>query len=330
MQNIFGAGSLWGIRTDNTTGVSTPVKFGVLQEVQFDFTRTIKELFGGYQMPIAIGAGTMKPTAKAKNARIFIDQYAELFFGLSSAAGQSLISEDEAGTIPAAGGPYTISVTDAATWTDDLGVFFTATGLPLKKVATGATPAKGQYKVASGIYTFAAADAGLAVLINYAYTMAATLNAVQTTYIPATPYQVTVDHATDFVANVSVKNLATGVSLTDDSPSSPTLAGHYKVANGLYTFVSDDEDLAIQIEYTYTGQSGRKLTLTNQLLGVTPTFQGWFKGNYRGKQCVLKLANCVSSKLTLPTKLEDFSIQEFDFSMFADDSNNIGILSASE
>ncbi len=51
-------------------------------------------------------------------------------------------------------------------------MLYAATGLPLLQVASA--PAAGQYSVASGVYTFAAADTGKAVLISYNYTLAAT------------------------------------------------------------------------------------------------------------------------------------------------------------
>jgi hypothetical protein len=38
----------------------------------------------------------------------------------------------------------------------------------------------------------------------------------------------------------------------------------------------------------------------------------------------IKLNRAISSKLTFATKLEDFTIPEFDFDAFADGSNNIG------
>ena len=71
----------------------------------------------------------------------------------------------EAWTVPStpfqvtAAGPY-------GNWASDQGVTY-ANGTALVKVATG--PAVGQYSVAAGIYTFAAADAGAAVLISYGY-----------------------------------------------------------------------------------------------------------------------------------------------------------------
>ena len=72
---------------------------------------------------------------------------------------------DEAGSIPTT--PYQVTVTNSATWAEDLGVKYGATGVSLTKVAS--SPTTGQYSVAAGVYTFAAADTGLAVLISYTY-----------------------------------------------------------------------------------------------------------------------------------------------------------------
>lgn len=53
-------------------------------------------------------------------------------------------------------------------WAQDAGVVNGTTGVAMVKVASG-TPTAGQYKVAAGIYTFAAADTGVPVLISYSY-----------------------------------------------------------------------------------------------------------------------------------------------------------------
>lgn len=78
-----------------------------------------------------------------------------------------LMLDGEAQTIPNVG-PFTITVTNAATFQEDGGV--TKSGIPMTKV-TGA-PAAGQYAVSSGgIYTFHSSDSNDAVLISYRYTV---------------------------------------------------------------------------------------------------------------------------------------------------------------
>ena len=166
-QFIFGAGSLYG--TSTATG-STPIAFGALQEASFDFSATTKELFGGSQFALAVRRGTIKVTGKAKVGTINGALFNSLFFGQSGTVGQILTANGESGTIPTT--PFAVTVSNSATWSTDLGVRFAATGLPLVKVDVGATPTTGQYKVAAGVYTFAAADTTLGVLISYTYTSA--------------------------------------------------------------------------------------------------------------------------------------------------------------
>jgi hypothetical protein len=77
----------------------------------------------------------------------------------------------ENATIPAAPGPYTVTVAKAAAWNGDAGVILSVSGVALVKV-TGA-PLTGQFAVAAGVYTFNAAQAGLAVSISYTTVMPA-------------------------------------------------------------------------------------------------------------------------------------------------------------
>ncbi|WP_020177056.1 hypothetical protein [Methyloferula stellata] len=233
----FGSGILIGTRTD--IAEATPVNFGLVQEVTIEESASVKEVYGQYQYPLVAARGTVKTTGKAKVARISGLAFANLFYGVTPSSGQLATSFAEAGSVPASS-PYTVTVVNSATAADDDGVTYAATGLPLTKVAS--SPASGQYSVAAGVYTFASADAGKAVLISYTY----------------------------------------GV----------------------------------------TG-SGQKLAITNPLLGTTPTFQALFYTTFQGQAVSLKLNNCVSSKLSFQTKLEDFTMPEFDFSCFADSAGNI-------
>lgn len=73
----------------------------------------------------------------------------------------------ENGTVPNLPGPYTITVTNSATFVADVKV--TKAGVPMTKVASA--PAAGQYSVAAGVYTFNSADNSAAVVITYRYTL---------------------------------------------------------------------------------------------------------------------------------------------------------------
>ncbi len=87
--------------------------------------------------------------------------------------------EGESAAVPAAPGPYTVTAqAPLGPWASDAGVVYSSganSGTTLTPVA--GTPSAGQYNVASGVYTFAAADAGAAVSISYGFIPAAINNA---------------------------------------------------------------------------------------------------------------------------------------------------------
>jgi hypothetical protein len=260
MQLSFGPGALWGARADVTIG-ATPdngaQQFGILQDCTIDFDFTDKELWGQYQFPVAISRGQGKITGKAKFAQIVGRTFSDLFWGLTPATGQFSVAQNEAESVPAST-PYTVTVANAATYNDDLGVTYVATGKRLQRVSSPA--AAGQYSVnfSTGVYTFSAGDASAALLISYTY------------------------------------NITT---------------------------------------------SGFKTTITNQLSGTTPTFKATFYqpispfgigGSASNAPTALRLNACVSNKFSLPTKIDDWTIWEFDFMAFADASGTIGYFSTVE
>ncbi|SRR6266403_2164625 len=161
----FGSGALWSTAS---AANSTPVRYGALQNVGVDFKSTIKQLYGQNQLPLTVARGGMAINGKGELVQMQSRYFNDIFFGALSTAtgGQILAVDGEAGSIPAT--PYAITVTNSATWTTDLGVTFSATGLPLTRVASG--PTTKQYSVAAGVYTFAAADTLLGVKISYIWT----------------------------------------------------------------------------------------------------------------------------------------------------------------
>jgi uncharacterized protein YaiE (UPF0345 family) len=244
---VFGSGVLLGQRTDIAN--ATPVNFGLVQEVQLDLSFDLKQLYGQYQFPVALGRGKGKLSGKAKMARISGLAFSSLFFGQAVSTGELLTAFGEAHSVPSSSS-YTVTVTNAATYVDDYGVVYAATGLPLTRVTT--VSAAGQYSVntATGVYTFYSGDASAAVLLSYTYTV--------------------------------------------------TTAGT------------------------------QQLTVSNQLMGVTPTFQAQLYTSFQGLPLNAKLYNCVSAKLGLATKLDDFMVPELDFDIFANAAGNVMNLSFGE
>jgi hypothetical protein len=164
-QYEFGSGVMFGTRTDIPN--PTPIKFGALQDVSLDWAFTNKELHGQYSYPLDVGRGAAKVAGKAKAAAFSSIGFNSVFFADQLNSGQLLVANDELHAIPGSVA-YTVTVTNGATFTTDLGVTYAATGIPFVNVASA--PAVGQYEVASGgVYTFALADASANIKINYAY-----------------------------------------------------------------------------------------------------------------------------------------------------------------
>ncbi|MBV8061456.1 MAG: hypothetical protein JO253_08055 [Alphaproteobacteria bacterium] len=183
-QYVFGSGQLWGTPTADAYGNPianpSPVQFGTMQDVSLDISFDTKELTGNLQFAVAIGRGKGKVEGKAKVAQLNGSLFNSLFFGQTLTNGVINDVFDTTGSvIPSSPYSVTPTVPGSGTWSQDLGVR-NSNGLPLKRVASA--PATGQYTVAAGVYTFAAADTGTTVFINFQYTATST-TAVQSTII---------------------------------------------------------------------------------------------------------------------------------------------------
>lgn len=146
--------------------------------------------------------------------------------------------------------------------------------------------------------------------------------------VPAvTPFTITVTGAADFSKDLGVSYAATGVPFKRVASGSEAV-GSYSVneTTGVYTFSDADASAAVLIDYMKDSTGGQSLTLTNQLIGVTPTFALYYYTNLNqptAKPYVTTIFNCVSSKLSQAFKLEDFMMPEVDFDIFANASNQI-------
>lgn len=143
--------------------------------------------------------------------------------------------------------------------------------------------------------------------------------------LAATTQQVT-NHTT-FDADLGVKYAATGLPLQRVAAGSET-TGAYSVSltTGTYTFSTSDSISALKFTYTDTVATGQQLIVANQLLGSTPTFQIDYYTNFnqpQAKPFAVRLYQCVSSKLSLASKLEDYIMPEIDFGFFANAAGNV-------
>lgn len=110
-------------------------------------------------------------------------------------------------------------------------------------------------------------------------------------------------------------------------PSAPA-AGQYTVnlTSGQYTFAAADNTLAVLISYTYAVNSGTTISLANQLMGYAPELQMLLYNKFRNKYLAIELNDVTLGGLSIPTKLEDFWIADFDGSANVDASGSLGRL----
>lgn len=154
------------------------------------------------------------------------------------------------------------------------------------------------------------------------------------TYTLATT-TVGVAHATSFVADLGVYYNAQGNARFQFVTGALSAPGQYGTGvNGTYTFFSGDIGAAVAISYVYTDASGKTITITNNFMGYTPTFIGTFyqQRTTQGSsgQLTLRLNECVSSHLTIPTRIDDYALQDFDFQAFSAGNNVVGTISTTD
>jgi hypothetical protein len=245
----FGSGKLIAVPTNLADGTAianpTPVILGSMQDVSLDLSVDIKTLYGSKRYPIAVGQGKGKTEIKAKYAEIDGGVMGSLFFGKASTAGIKAAVFDFAATIPATPFQVTIAPPSTGTFVADLGVIFSVTGVQLTRVASAPTTGQYSVNVATGVYTFAAADTGLGIKISYEYSAAA---------------------------------------------------------------------------------GGQIWTMTNDTMGYTPSFTLLLQNGYDGKNMVCKLNRCVSGKLSVPLKSDDFAVYDFEAEAFSDAAGSLGYI----
>lgn len=143
--------------------------------------------------------------------------------------------------------------------------------------------------------------------------------------IPTTPFQITVANSAQFDADLGVINASTGLPFI--KVASAPAVGQYSVAAGIYTFNTGDTTKAVLINYTYTAAAvGQTLNMLNTLIGTAPIFKMDYYTVRNNSPFVARFFQGQASKLAFTTQLEDFSMPEFDVSLFCDATGSIGKL----
>jgi hypothetical protein len=142
--------------------------------------------------------------------------------------------------------------------------------------------------------------------------------------IPTTPFQITptIPSAGTWSRDLGVRD-NTGNPMVV-VPSAPA-TGQYSVTAGVYTFATADTGKTVFISYQYTATSTSAKTsiVSNVQMGNAPTFRADLFAGFGGKQTTLSLYSCLASKMSLATKLDDFTVPEMDFDAFADPSGRV-------
>ncbi len=157
---------------------------------------------------------------------------------------------------------------------------------------------------------------------------------IDSTFTPGTT-TIQVGSSVSFDTDLGVKYSSNGLPLQRVATGSES-SGKYSVmatataGPGAYNFSTVDQSAGFTIKVTYTSftlsGAGQALQVTNQLIGVTPTFQLDYYTSLSqptAKPFVVRVYQCVAAKMMVAPKLEDFIMPEFDFDFFADNSDRV-------
>jgi hypothetical protein len=151
-----------------TSAGNAPVLVGTLQDVEIDISSSTQMLYGQNQFPEVIARGEGKITGKAKTGKIDLGLISTLYNGAAlDTSGYEKLYKAEPHSVPGSS-TYTATATNHTGGITDQGVYY-ADGTGQLMPVTAGSEAAGKYSVnlTTGVYTFAVADAGKALLFSY-------------------------------------------------------------------------------------------------------------------------------------------------------------------
>ena len=320
----FGSGVVWATQLSdaygNTLTNPQPLNLGTLQDVSVDFSGDVKELYGTSQMPVMGAAGKMKITGKAKWASVNMQAITGLFFGQTSTFATLSDYYDQTGlTVPSSGAYYlNPTAPNSGTWTYDLGVRDTF-GNKWTKVTSGPTGL--QYAVVGPV---AGATASFAT------------NVMTVTIAGSTSFAVgQVITSTGVAVGTYITSLGTGTGGTGTynlSTSPGTIAAQTVTASSVYTVPSAAAGQTLFVDYQYmaTSTTSKSSTILNVPMGTKPVFRCDFFNGLQANAMEMTLYQCVATKFSISTKLDDYMGQELDFSAFANGAGQVMSIGTSQ
>ncbi len=157
---LFGSGKAFVV-----DGAGVSHEAGQVKDITVEFASTLKEFYGPNRFAIASAVAEEKISGKIGSG-VFNMKLLAALLGLTPTTGSKVVASEFTTSA-------TLTVAHSATFTDDLGVAFAATGSlgrPVDLVLAASAPTAGQYSVAAGVYTFNAADVGTK-FIDYKYSL---------------------------------------------------------------------------------------------------------------------------------------------------------------
>lgn len=168
-RSFYGIGSVTAIPSGTNP---TPVDIAVVRNVSVEFKATTKPLMGNKLFAIDSATSNVSITGKIGSADFYAAMVGLVVPNTTTTASSVGVPRKKMATHSAVipGTPFTVTVTNSATWVTDLGVVNLTTGKTMTRKAT--VTAANEYSVAAGVYTFFSAEGTVA--IRYLYTDATT------------------------------------------------------------------------------------------------------------------------------------------------------------
>lgn len=327
----FGSGTIWFTPiSGNEAANPTPIQVGTLQDVSLDIQFDLKMLYGMNQFPESVARGKGKISGKAKFGRFNSDLISQMLFGASGTriAGSRAVSRDELANL--AGGVITASVIHSGgggagyvtgdevepTGGGGSGAVFTVTAVAGAVTTMVVTLGGTGYATTASVATLALSGVGTGLVVDI------TASAAGATYQA-------VNHATA-VLDLGVRQALTGVPLLKVASGPAINQYSLDMTTWTYTFNAGDETNKLVSYMHLAAGAGVTQQITNSLMGTEPICTVCFRTIFNNQEAIVLLYSAVVGKLTMASKLDDYTIPEIDFEAFANAAGQVIDIYAAE
>ncbi len=175
----------------------------------------------------------------------------------------------------------------------------------------------------SGKGKIALLDPNMLNQLYFAQTATVGLNRLVADELHTPAASVPVTEESKFVRDYGVVNNDTGTNM-QFIPTGTPLEGQYTQAGGTYVFAAAETASAVAISYLESDTTGTTIALKNQVSGYAPEFRALMANTFRNRYFALELFCCTMGQVSIPSKMGDYWISDFDFEANCDASDNLG------